>query len=91
MLYRERLPARQGNAELVLLHGWGASSDCWRSALPQLRRQFNVTLIDLPGHGRSQSHRVSSVDEFIAEIMTCLLYTSPSPRDERGSRMPSSA
>ena len=25
------------------------------------------------------------------EIMTCLLYTSPSPRDQRGSRMPSSA
>ena len=24
-------------------------------------------------------------------IYTCLLYTSPSPRDQRGSRMPSSA
>ena len=24
-------------------------------------------------------------------IFTCLLYTSPSPRDQRGSRMPSSA
>ena len=24
-------------------------------------------------------------------IDTCLLYTSPSPRDQRGSRMPSSA
>ena len=24
-------------------------------------------------------------------IMACLLYTSPSPRDQRGSRMPSSA
>ena len=24
-------------------------------------------------------------------IHTCLLYTSPSPRDQRGSRMPSSA
>ena len=26
-----------------------------------------------------------------ADIRTCLLYTSPSPRDQRGSRMPSSA
>ena len=25
------------------------------------------------------------------EVCTCLLYTSPSPRDQRGSRMPSSA
>ena len=27
----------------------------------------------------------------IVELSTCLLYTSPSPRDQRGSRMPSSA
>jgi len=26
-----------------------------------------------------------------AQAMVCLLYTSPSPRDQRGSRMPSSA
>ena len=25
------------------------------------------------------------------EVRACLLYTSPSPRDQRGSRMPSSA
>ena len=29
--------------------------------------------------------------EFILSIKNCLLYTSPSPRDQRGSRMPSSA
>ena len=29
--------------------------------------------------------------EEIAHLLTCLLYTSPSPRDQRGSRMPSSA
>ena len=28
---------------------------------------------------------------FKAKIRDCLLYTSPSPRDQRGSRMPSSA
>ena len=27
----------------------------------------------------------------VAGICLCLLYTSPSPRDQRGSRMPSSA
>ena len=30
-------------------------------------------------------------DEFKVRFLTCLLYTSPSPRDQRGSRMPSSA
>ena len=30
-------------------------------------------------------------DEAVKGIVACLLYTSPSPRDQRGSRMPSSA
>ena len=45
--------------------------------------------------------RVPKVAELVAEtirnrilngeLKDCLLYTSPSPRDQRGSRMPSSA
>ena len=31
------------------------------------------------------------VDDLIIELETCLLYTSPSPRDRQKSRMPSSA
>ena len=31
------------------------------------------------------------IDELNADLQICLLYTSPSPRDQRGSRMPSSA
>ena len=34
---------------------------------------------------------VSSKDNYIILPTPCLLYTSPSPRDQRGSRMPSSA
>ena len=34
--------------------------------------------------------RVAEIDE-IGVFKTCLLYTSPSPRDKRQSRMPSSA
>ena len=30
-------------------------------------------------------------DGTFGEVFACLLYTSPSPRDQRGSRMPSSA
>ena len=33
----------------------------------------------------------SYVQEIMLEESTCLLYTSPSPRDKRQSRMPSSA
>ena len=34
------------------------------------------------------SNHVSTIDLY---TIACLLYTSPSPRDQRGSRMPSSA
>ena len=33
----------------------------------------------------------ASLDEWLYNGGPCLLYTSPSPRDQRGSRMPSSA
>ena len=39
--------------------------------------------IKVSGEGREKLARAS--------LSACLLYTSPSPRDQRGSRMPSSA
>ena len=45
----------------------------------------------------SEQRSANSQDEWINSsntpdfLVTCLLYTSPSPRDQRGSRMPSSA
>ena len=43
--------------------------------------------------GPAQGHAApsSTADPQAAEPSICLLYTSPSPRDQRGSRMPSSA
>lgn len=38
---------------LVLLHGWGMSADVWHTWLPQLEVHYHITLIDLPGLGRS--------------------------------------
>ena len=36
-------------------------------------------------------NRITGVRKQISRNLGCLLYTSPSPRDQRGSRMPSSA
>ena len=42
--------------------------------------------------GASRAHIVKGSSAHGAALLTdCLLYTSPSPRDQRGSRMPSSA
>lgn len=68
-LYRERLPATHRDApELVMVHGWASSSDCWRGALPLLRKHFNITLLDLPGHGASQGD-VETSDELMDALL----------------------
>lgn len=38
---------------LVLLHGWGLHSGVWEETAALLAENFRVTLLDLPGHGRS--------------------------------------
>ena len=40
---------------------------------------------------RSKTIEVYDPSKNYWESLNCLLYTSPSPRDQRGSRMPSSA
>ena len=42
-------------------------------------------------YSRSQNPTREVLENSIAELESCLLYTSPSPRDEKVSRMPSSA
>eukprot|EP00829_Urostomides_striatus_P011684 TRINITY_DN292_c0_g1_i8.p2 TRINITY_DN292_c0_g1~~TRINITY_DN292_c0_g1_i8.p2 ORF type:complete len:178 (+),score=75.13 TRINITY_DN292_c0_g1_i8:63-596(+) len=43
-------------------------------------------------YGRVEKYNEGGNERFrLADYDTCLLYTSPSPRDQRGSRMPSSA
>ena len=38
-----------------------------------------------------EDEEMADDDDAMADDGACLLYTSPSPRDQRGSRMPSSA
>ena len=50
----------------------------------------SVGVFDVSHMGEFILEGPSSLD-LIQRISSCLLYTSPSPRDQRGSRMPSSA
>ena len=62
-------------------------------------RQGKLIEIDLPDslNEEERSLKIDTackkllVNEIIEEYEVCLLYTSPSPRDKRQSRMPSSA
>lgn len=39
--------------DLVLLHGWGIHSGIWSRLSNVLQHHYRITVIDLPGHGRS--------------------------------------
>ena len=39
----------------------------------------------------AQALKITDFETVVKPFTDCLLYTSPSPRDQRGSRMPSSA
>ena len=60
----------------------------WNGSLPDLRPTPNFTTL-FPSEDKSP-HKILLVNGDVIPG-TCLLYTSPSPRDQRGSRMPSSA
>jgi len=52
MLWHER----QGSGpDLVLVHGWGLHGGIWGDLPARLSKQFRVTTLDLPGHGRSRT------------------------------------
>ena len=58
------------------------------------RRGFNIDSLAVgpaESKGISRLTMVVEGDDETLQQMTCLLYTSPSPRDKRQSRMPSSA
>ncbi len=54
--------------DLVLLHGWGMHSAVWEDFATRLAQQFRVTLVDLPGHGRSAGQGPFSLAR-VAEIL----------------------
>ena len=39
---------------LVLLHGWAFISDIFQSLIDKYKANYRITVIDLPGHGRSR-------------------------------------
>ena len=51
----------------------------------------DVVKVERPGVGDATRGQLRDVPEADSLYFTCLLYTSPSPRDMRRSRMPSSA
>ena len=58
---------------------------------PRLPRSLRPSTINFVFLGLWPRHGSPMPSGFRKNLESCLLYTSPSPRDQRGSRMPSSA
>lgn len=43
----------QGGQNVLLLHGWGCSTQLWKPVAQEYARHARVTVIDFPGHGKS--------------------------------------
>jgi pimeloyl-[acyl-carrier protein] methyl ester esterase len=53
---------------IVLLHGWGVHSGIWQFIVANLTKDFAVTLVDLPGFGRSDVIPDYSMAEIVKQL-----------------------
>ena len=59
--------------DLVFLHGWGLHSGIWQLVVDLLKNDYRLTLVDLPGHGRSQPLKNGYRLETLAEALLPVL------------------
>lgn len=70
-VYYTKAGSRQeGKPALLLVHGFGASTDHWRKNIAQLQQDFEVWAIDLLGFGRSAKAKL----EYSADLWRDQLY-----------------
>ena len=74
----------KGHKLIIASHNQGKVSE-----IKDLLSHYEVDVSSSEDFGMEEPEE--NGDSFEENALICLLYTSPSPRDQRGSRMPSSA
>lgn len=54
---------------IVLVHGWAMHTGIWREFALQLAQNYQVTCVDLPGHGRSEKIDPFTLPQISAELV----------------------
>ena len=93
----QELSGTEKSAILMMLLGEDEASEILKNLTPKEVQHLGSAMYSVEGLDQDTVNKV--LDEFLAIIKeqtslglgACLLYTSPSPRDMRRSRMPSSA
>lgn len=57
---------------IVLIHGWGMHTGIWRIFAQQLAQYYQVTCLDLPGHGLSESVEPYTLEEISTVLISAL-------------------
>ena len=69
LLVLTKIDSYSANASAILLiHGWGSSSEIWHDCIESLRIHFDIYLLDLPGHGLNVASSFSRADDFIHQF-----------------------
>lgn len=58
---------------LLLLHGYTQSSDSWKSYVKHYEKEYEVYLIDLTGHGKSEPFKQDLSIQFVAKDLNALI------------------
>lgn len=66
---------------IVLVHGWAMHTGIWREFAKQLALNYQVTCIDLPGHGRSEKIDPFTLERISDELVNII---PPSPPFSKG-------
>jgi len=53
---------------VVMLHGWGMHGGIWESTAVRLAESFEVHVVDLPGHGESNSPDSFTLDNVVDQL-----------------------
>ncbi len=57
---------------IVLVHGWAMHTGIWREFAKQLALNYQVTCIDLPGHGQSEKIDPFTLERISAELVNAI-------------------
>lgn len=74
-LYCER---RGHGPELVLIHGWGLHGGLWGDLPERLEQDYSLTVVDLPGHGRSRDSATATTLAALTDAVAAVAPASAS-------------
>ena len=65
--------AGRGRTALVFVHGWGGDLNVWREQVPHFVSKARLIVVDLPGHGRSDTPVVEYSMKHMARAIRAVL------------------